>query len=138
MKCMIQERNKIIPNEENLIWAEDQVGNVKRLSLRSLGEREVSFCWERSKRMRENRVETYIYIENHKAQWIERCRELSRFKTRETAIEKLSRICREVSTAKKAWWIEELSSIQKLPRWIEKLSSSHRECNKKKLKGLDR
>ena len=41
---MIQERKKIIPNVENLIWAEDQVGNVKRLSLRSLGEREVSFC----------------------------------------------------------------------------------------------
>ena len=40
---MIQERNKIIPEEENLIWAEDQVGNVKRLGLRCLGEREVSF-----------------------------------------------------------------------------------------------
>ena len=23
MKCMLQERNKIIPNEENLIWAKD-------------------------------------------------------------------------------------------------------------------
>ena len=40
---MIQERNKIILDEENLIWVEDQVVNVKRLSLRSLGEREVSF-----------------------------------------------------------------------------------------------
>ena len=39
MKCMIQERNKIILDEENLIWAKDQVRNVKRLSLRSLGER---------------------------------------------------------------------------------------------------
>ena len=43
MKCMIQERNKIILDEENLIWAKDQVGNVKRLSLRCLGEREESF-----------------------------------------------------------------------------------------------
>ena len=43
MICMIQERNKIILDEENLIWVEDQVVNVKRLSLRSLGEREVSF-----------------------------------------------------------------------------------------------
>ena len=34
MKCMIQERKKIIPDEENLIWAEDQVRKVKRLSLR--------------------------------------------------------------------------------------------------------
>ena len=48
MKCMIQERNKIIPDEGNLIWAENQVGNVKRLSLRSLGEREVSFYRKRS------------------------------------------------------------------------------------------
>ena len=38
MKCMIQERNKIIPDEENLIWVEDQVRKVKRLRLRCLGE----------------------------------------------------------------------------------------------------
>ena len=48
MICMIQERNKIILDEENLIWVEDQVVNVKRLSLRSLGEREVSFYRKRS------------------------------------------------------------------------------------------
>ena len=60
MKCMIQERNKIIPNEENLIRIEDQVGNVKRLSLRSLWEKEVSFYQERLERMRENRIKTYI------------------------------------------------------------------------------
>ena len=48
MKCMIQERNKIIPDEENLIWAKDQVRKVQRLSLRSLGEREVSFYRKRS------------------------------------------------------------------------------------------
>ena len=34
MKCMIQERIKIIPDEENLIWAKDQVKKMKRLSLR--------------------------------------------------------------------------------------------------------
>ena len=50
---MIQERNKIIPDEENLIWVEDQMGNVKSLSLRSLGEREVSFYRERLEKMRE-------------------------------------------------------------------------------------
>ena len=50
MKYMIQERKKIIPDEENLIWAKDQVGNVKRLSLRCLGEREVSFYQERSEK----------------------------------------------------------------------------------------
>ena len=57
---MIQERNKIIPDEENLIRIEDQVGNVKRLSLRSLWEKEVSFYQERLERMRENRIKTYI------------------------------------------------------------------------------
>ena len=35
MKCMIQERKKIIPDEENLIWTKDQVRKVKKLSLRS-------------------------------------------------------------------------------------------------------
>ena len=39
-ECMIQERNKIIPNEEYMIWVEDQVRNVKRLSVKCLGERE--------------------------------------------------------------------------------------------------
>ena len=34
MKYMIQERKKIIPDEENLIWAKDQVRKVKILSLR--------------------------------------------------------------------------------------------------------
>ena len=48
MKCMIQERNKIIPDEENLIWAEDQVRNMKRLSLRSFGLREERIYRERS------------------------------------------------------------------------------------------
>ena len=60
MICMIQERNKIILDEENLIWVEDQVVNVKRLSLRSLGEREVSFYRERSKKMREKSRLGYI------------------------------------------------------------------------------
>ena len=57
---MIQERNKIIQDEENLIRTKDQVRNVKRLSLRSLGEKGVSFYQERSDRIRENHVETYI------------------------------------------------------------------------------
>ena len=60
MKCMIQETKKIIPDKENLIWVEDQMGNVKRLGLRCLGEREVSFYQERSEKMRENRAEAYI------------------------------------------------------------------------------
>ena len=60
MKCMIQERNKIIPDEENLIWAEDQVRNMKRLSLRSFGLREERIYRERMEKMRENRAETYI------------------------------------------------------------------------------
>ena len=51
---------------------------------------------------------------------IERYREL---KTRVLFVEELSRICREVSTAKRSRWIkvaiEKLSSIQKVSRWIE-------------------
>ena len=53
MKCMIEWRNKTIPDEENFICAEVQVGKMKRLSLRCLGEREVSFYRERSEKMRE-------------------------------------------------------------------------------------
>ena len=47
---MIQERNKIIPDEENLIWAKDQVRKVQRLSLRSFGVREERIYQERSKK----------------------------------------------------------------------------------------
>ena len=53
---MKKERKEIIPDEkENLIWAEDQVENmnVKRLSLRCLGEREVSLYRERLKKNEE-------------------------------------------------------------------------------------
>jgi len=50
---------------------------------------------------------------------------VSRFKTREIAIEELSRICREVSTAKGSWWIENLTSIQKVSWWIKQLSRSY-------------
>ena len=45
-----REREKIIPNEENLIWAKDQVRNVKRLSLRSFGVREERIYHERSEK----------------------------------------------------------------------------------------
>ena len=54
---MIQERNRIIPDEENLIWVEDQVRNVKRLSLRSFGVREERIYRERSEKSEENCVE---------------------------------------------------------------------------------
>ena len=66
MKCMIQERNEIIPDEEYTIWVKDQVGNVRRLSAKCLGEREVCFYRERLDKMRENnRAE--LYIEKHEA-----------------------------------------------------------------------
>ena len=50
MKCMIQERDEIILDEEYTIWAEDQVGNVKRLSVKCLGERKRIFCREKMER----------------------------------------------------------------------------------------
>ena len=34
--------------------------------------------------------------------------------------------------------VEKLSRRQKLSRWIEKLSKSYQDCNKEKLKNLDR
>ena len=34
-----------------------------------------------------------LYIEIHNSREIERCREVSKFKTRESAVEELSRIC---------------------------------------------
>ena len=46
--------------------------------------------------------------------------------------------CPEESTAKKGSMdrgaIEQLSRRQKLSQWIEELSRSYRDCNKKKLK----
>jgi len=61
-------------------------------------------------RNEENIAQT-LFIGTPISQWIECYQDLSRIKTRETAIEQLLRICREVSTAKRAWWIEKLSSI---------------------------
>ena len=76
MKCMIQERNEIILDEEYMIWVEDQVGNVKRLSVKCLGERKRIFCREKMER-NENKNTMRLYIENHKTRWIKRYRELS-------------------------------------------------------------
>ena len=61
---MIQERNKIIPDEENLIWTEDQVRNVKRLSLRSFRVREERIYQERSEK-NERKIARIQYIEKH-------------------------------------------------------------------------
>ena len=61
---MIQERNKIIPDEENLIWTEDQVRIVKRLSLRSFRVREERIYQERSEK-NERKFARIQYIEKH-------------------------------------------------------------------------
>ena len=71
MKWMIQERKKIIPDEEHKVWAENQVGYVKRLSEKCLGKRKEIFCREK---WRENRAKA-IY-RKHKTRWIESCRAL--------------------------------------------------------------
>ena len=89
------------------------------------------FGWERSENLSREIVENEIifaltlYIENHKAWWIERCRNVSSFKTRELTIKELSRICREVSTAKGARWIKKLSSIYQASRKFLDGSSSY-------------
>ena len=69
---MIQERNKIIPDEENLIWTEDQVRIVKRLSLRSFRVREERIYQERSEK-NERKIARIQYIEKHNSRQIERC-----------------------------------------------------------------
>ena len=60
MKCKIQERKKIILDEENTIYVKDQVGNVKRLSEKCLGEREVIFFRERLDKTKEKIALSYI------------------------------------------------------------------------------
>ena len=96
MKCMIKGWKRIIPEREANLEIENWVGEWILVKERSLG------SWE-----------------------VRNCREVSRFKTRESAVKELSRICREVSIAKGF-------------QWIKKLSRIYQECDKKQLKSLDR
>ena len=75
MKCVMNERKRIILEEENKLWAEDQVGKVKRLSEKCLGERKEIFYREKSER-NEMKFALNIYIE-----------------TRSSMDQELSRIC---------------------------------------------
>ena len=78
MKCMIKERKEIILVEEHKIWTEDEVGKVKRLSEKCLGERKECLCQEKSKR-NERKIAQKQYIENTNLDWlraIESCRAL--------------------------------------------------------------
>ena len=76
MKCMVNERKRIVPEEENKIWAKDQEGKVKRLSEKCLGERKEIFYQEKSER-NEMKFALNLYIE-----------------TRSSMDRELSRICR--------------------------------------------
>ena len=76
MKCMIKERKEIIPDEGHKVWAEKQVGKVKRLSEKCLGERKEIFYREKSER-NEMKFALNLYIE-----------------TRSSMDRELSRICR--------------------------------------------
>ena len=60
MKCMINEWESIIPDEEHLILAVDQVRNVRGLSLRSFRMREERNYQERSKEMSEKSRGAFI------------------------------------------------------------------------------
>ena len=73
---MMNERKRIIQKEENNLWAEDQVGKVKRLSEKCLGERKEIFYQEKSER-NEMKFALNLYIE-----------------TRSSMDRELSRICR--------------------------------------------
>ena len=132
MKWMIKEREEIIPEEEIKIWAEKQVGKVKGLREKCLGEKWESFCRERSKR-NEKKIALKQYIERRILMdqgAVESCRALI-----------LDRyICwgvvEHLSNAKKPRWIEQLSSRQKLSRWIENLTRSYREAIKKNSRNI--
>ena len=73
---MMNERKRIIQEEENNLWAEDQVGRVKRFSEKCLVERKVIFYREKSER-NEMKFAFNLYIE-----------------TRSSMDRELSRICR--------------------------------------------
>ena len=119
MKCMIQERKEIIPNEEHKVWAENQVGNIKRLSEKCLGERKEIFYREK---WRENHAEA-IY-KKHEARWIESCRGLILNKfIYQGAI-------KSYQTAKKSRWIKQLSSIYWVDRKFLNGSRIYREAIK--------
>ena len=73
---MMNDRKRIIQKEENNLWVEDQVGKVKRLSEKCLGERKEIFYQEKSER-NEMKFALNLYIE-----------------TRSSMDRELSRICR--------------------------------------------
>jgi len=75
MKCMMNGRKRIILEEENNLWAEDQAGKVKGLSEKCLGERKEIFYSEKSER-NEMKFALNLYIE-----------------TRSSMDQELSRIC---------------------------------------------
>ena len=127
MKCMMNEWKRDIPEEENVLWdrktlglevwsVRERFGKMRRRKLsREIEEKWRKFAWT-------------LYKEKHKAWWIERCQEVLSFKTCELSVEELSRICREVSTAKGARWIEKLSSIYQVSRKFLDGSSSYQEA----------
>ena len=76
MKCMIDVRRKIIPEEENTLEAKDWVGKTFR-------ERERKVVWggEKSKTIERDwrkweKIVLRLYIETYNSRWIERCREV--------------------------------------------------------------
>ena len=92
---MIQERKRIIPEEENDLEAKDQMRNVKRLNVRCLGKKRDYFYRERSEK-NEKKLRT-LHIDKYTAQWISRYLKVSRIKNCQM---ELSRSYREVSIAK--------------------------------------
>ena len=79
---------------------------------------------EIKKKKKQRKIALRLYIGNHNSQWIERCREVSRFKSYQ--MELLRGIHSKVTLMDREA-IEHLSNIQKLPRWIKKLLRSYRD-----------
>ena len=92
----------------------------------SLGRWRDKVCRERSGRNERNIALTQ-YIETYIARWIGRCQEVTGLKNSQmsyrASIRKLSRGVHNKVISTDRETIEHLSSIQKLPRWIENLSS---------------
>ena len=77
-----------------------------------------------------------LFIDSHNSWQIERCKEVSSFKgmKRYNYWEAIQRCPQQKKSSMDRGAIEQLSRRQKLSQWIEDLSRSYQDCDKKKLK----
>ena len=121
----LNERNRIIPEEENDLEAKDWVGKRFRVREGCLGRWGVRKNRKSSRKMRDKLRWSFILKSTilNGSRDIERYREVSRFKFRQI---ELSRGVYSKVTSMDQEAIQQLSRRQKLSWWIKKLSKSYR------------